>query len=91
MRRASINELYGGKIFMKCPICNKEMIRGDILFKTPWPGAFYPEGSKDTVSRYNLKLISSSESAIGFFGADEGWYCEDCKKVVAILSTDRDA
>ncbi|MGE4352829.1 MAG: PF20097 family protein [Oscillospiraceae bacterium] len=75
---------------MNCPVCGNKMIRGDIIFKTPWPGALYPENPDDTSFKHVVKLFFGSKSAIGFSGADEGWYCDNCKKVVAILNTDKE-
>lgn len=75
---------------MNCPICTKPMQRGDILFKTPWPGAFYPQQPGETPAQRKKKMWFGSKDCIGFSGAEESWYCADCKKVVAMLRTDKD-
>jgi hypothetical protein len=75
--------------FMKCPICGNEMLNGEIVFKNPWPGALYPDNPNDSELKRAAKMFFGSKSAIGFSGADEGWYCIECKKVVAVLNTDK--
>ena len=75
---------------MNCPICTRPMQKGDILFKTPRPGTFFPQQSGETPAQHRKKLWFGSKDSIGFSGADEGWYCAECKKVVAILRTDKD-
>jgi len=65
------------------------MINGDIIFMTPWSGALYPKKQEDSSLKHTMKHVFGSKAAVGFSGADKGWYCAECKKIVAILNTDK--
>ncbi|NLA81323.1 MAG: hypothetical protein GX849_00540 [Clostridiaceae bacterium] len=67
------------------------MIPGRIAFKTPWPGSFFPEKNQDSESQSFLQRLRKDKSAIPFSQADQAWYCEECKKVLALLSTEATA
>jgi hypothetical protein len=65
------------------------MIKGQIAFKTPWPGALFPENPSDSQMERLRKIFIKDKSAIPFSHADEGRYCRACKKIFANLNANR--
>lgn len=74
---------------MKCPRCNTGMITGDVIWKCPYPGAFYPDKAEDSNRTHQMKLLFGSKDAISFYDTDEAWYCPQCKKALVILNTEK--
>lgn len=69
---------------MQCPICNGEMITGDIVCKTGAGPTFYPRRVGETELKHISRMFFGSRESIKAHDLDEGWYCPNCKKVMVL-------
>ena len=71
---------------MKCPICNTEMLSGDVVCKIGAAPTLYLKNSEDSELKHFTKMFFGSKDSIKTHELDEGWYCSNCKKVIVIWS-----
>ena len=69
---------------MQCPICNGEMITGDIVCKTGAGPTFYPRKAGETELKHICRMFFGSRESIKAHDLDGGWYCPNCKKVMVL-------
>ena len=69
---------------MQGPICNGEMITGDIVCKTGAGPTFYPRKAGETELKHICRMFFGSRESIKAHDLDEGWYCPNCKKVMVL-------
>ena len=74
---------------MKCPICNNEMIAGDVVCKTGAGPTLYPRKAEESELKQFGKMFFGSKDSIKAHDLDEGWYCPNCEKVVVIWNQTR--
>ena len=74
---------------MKCPVCRKGMASGKLLFKVPWQGGIRLHNGEELSVKDAIMRVLKDKNAIAFSGEGEGWYCEACNKVVAVLDADK--
>lgn len=69
---------------LNCPICNREMIAGDIVCKAGAGPTLYPRKADESEVKHFRKMFFGSKDSIKTHDLDGGWYCPHCKKVTVI-------
>ena len=69
---------------MECPICSREMIEGKIqLYEMGSPFFHLPATMKFIPNDKKKKAIKTVKG--GYYTNNQGYCCEKCKKIVAIV------
>jgi len=71
---------------MKCPVCNTDLIGGEVICRTHSAPTLHPHTPDDNEWQKTKKLLFGSKEMIKTNHLDEGWYCPACKKVLVLWS-----
>lgn len=71
---------------MRCPVCDTDMITGEIVCKAGAGPTLYPRKPGDSDVQYFAELFFGGRDPIRPAALDEGWYCPKCEKIIVIWS-----